>query len=246
MKSLLIHLSVFGLVLLGAVFQAGAQDASQLLKNMDNVIFGPKDKQGNVKIILIDKDGKEKAREAIMLQKGTDKKLFRYTAPESQVGIATLSLPDGVMWLYMPAFGKPKKISLLARSQAFSGTDFSYEDMATSPYSDRFTAKLLETRNDSYVLELVPGASKSDYSRIIATIDKTSYYPKLMEYFDNRGNHVKTATYVYQKIGKYWNAKEVTMTDLKKQHSSKIIITDVIFDQGLTDDQFTEDKLLPQ
>ena len=246
MNSFLYRFLVFSFLVNVLPSMAQAQDADQLLKNMDNVIFGPKDKQGNVQIILIDKDGKEKVREAIMLQKGADKKLFRYTAPESQVGIATLSLPDGVMWLYMPAFGKPKKISLLARSQAFSGTDFSYEDMATSPYSDRFTARLVETSSDAYVLELAPVASKSDYSRIVASIDKANYYPKTMEYFDNRGNHVKTATYLYQKIGKYWNAKEVTMTDLKKQHSSKIIITDVVFDQGLTDDQFTEDKLLPE
>ena len=62
-------------------------------QNMDNVIFAPKDRQGKITIILTDKTGKEKIREASMLQKGPDKKLYRYTKPESQAGIATLIAP---------------------------------------------------------------------------------------------------------------------------------------------------------
>jgi len=38
-----------------------AQDAQTLLKKMDNVMFSPKDKQGNVEIYLINNQGKEKA-----------------------------------------------------------------------------------------------------------------------------------------------------------------------------------------
>ena len=90
-------------------FNTSGQDPATLLKNMDDLMLSSKDKQGDVKIILINKDGKEKIREATMMQKGTDYRLYRYTQPESQAGIATLSMPDGVMWLYMPAFKKQKK-----------------------------------------------------------------------------------------------------------------------------------------
>jgi outer membrane lipoprotein-sorting protein len=220
-----------------------AQDAHGLLAKLDNIMFSPKDKQGKISIILVDKDGDEKVREAEMFQKGRDKKLFRYTKPEKQAGIATLSLPGGVMWLYMPAFGNPKKITLLAKSQAFTGTDFSYEDMATQPYAERFYPILAETREDAYVLELTPRSEKSNYSKVIVTMDKTNYYPIKMEYFDNRGKKFKEATYEYEKIGKYWNAKEVVMTNLKKNHSTKIRLSDIVFDQGLTDDFFTKENL---
>ena len=180
-----------------------------------------------------------------MKQKGTDKKLYRYTKPESQAGIATLSLPDGVMWLYMPAFGKPKKISLLAKSQAFTGTDFSYEDMATTTYSDRYTPKLLDTNAESYTLELVPKTDESKYSKIIVTIDKDHSYPSKMEYYDKVNRKFKEATYIYEKIGKYWNAKQVIMANLTKQHMTKIVLTDVVFDQGIPDEEFTLEKLMP-
>lgn len=223
-----------------------AQDASSLLKKMDNVIFSPKDKQGNVEIYLINNQGNEKVREAIMKQKGTDRKLYRYTKPESQAGISTLSLPDGITWLYMPAFGKPKKISMLAKSQAFTGTDFSYEDMATTPYSERYTPKLLETKDENYILEIIPKDEGSKYSKIIVTLNKENFYPEKMEFYDVVDRKFKEATYDYERIGEYWNARQVIMADLSKQHMTKIILKDVKFDQGIPDEEFTLEKLVPE
>jgi len=223
-----------------------AQDAHDLLAKLDNIMYAPKDKQGTMSIILIDSKGEEKVRQAEMFQKGRDLKLYRYTKPEKQAGIATLSLPGGEMWLYMPAFGSPKKISLLAKSQAFTGTDFSYEDMATEPYSERFFPILKGTTDKAYILELTPRSDKSSYSKVVVTQHKEHFYPIKMEYYDNGGNLFKEATYKYEKIGQYWNAKEVTMTDLKKQHSSKIRFENVTFDQGLSDDLFTVENLKPE
>ena len=220
-----------------------AQDAHDLLAKLDNIMFAPKDKQGTVAIILLDKGKEESVREAEMFQKGRDKKLYRYTKPEKQAGIATLSLPDGVMWLYMPAFGSPKKITLLAKSQAFTGTDFSYEDMATEPFAERFYPRLLEDRPNEYLLELTPRDDKSNYSKIIVHQDKKNYFPIKMEYYDNSGKLFKEADYLYEKIGEYWNAKEVMMTNIKKDHSTMIRLSNVKFDQGLPDDIFMVENL---
>ncbi len=223
-----------------------AQNAVTLLQNMDNLISAPKDKQGIIEIIITNKSEKEKVREAIMMQKGKDKKLYRYTKPENQAGIATLSLPDDVMWLYMPAFGKPKKISLLAKSQSFTGTDFSYEDMDSKTYSERYDPTLLPSASDTaYILELKPKSDKSKYSKIILYMNKKYYYPEEMDYYDKNENHFKTAIYKYKKSGQYWYAAEVLMTNLKQNHSTEILMKDVKFDQGLTDEDFSVEKLKP-
>ncbi|MEZ5084211.1 MAG: outer membrane lipoprotein-sorting protein [Bacteroidales bacterium] len=223
-----------------------SQDALSILNKMDALMQAPKDKQAIVKITTNNKSGKEKVREAIMKQKGKDKRLYQYTQPESQAGIATLSLPDDVMWMYMPAFGKPKKISLLAKSQAFTGTDFSYEDMEARPYAERYDPKLTETTNDGFILELTPKSDKSSYNKIMVKVDKTNFYPIKMEYYDKRDELFKEAHYTYQKSGKYWYASEVIMADLKKEHSTVIEMTDVIFDQGLSDDVFDVENLAPK
>ncbi|GAB1451244.1 outer membrane lipoprotein-sorting protein [Draconibacterium sp.] len=237
MKTILL----FALIFFG--IQTSAQDASEILAAMDNVMFSSKDKSGKITIILTDKDGSEKVREAVMYQKGPDKKLYRYTKPESQAGIATLSLPDGVMWMSMPAFANPKRISMLSKSQSFTGTDFSYEDMATTPYSDRFTAKIRDTGANDYVLDLMPISNKSNYSKIILRVDKTNGYPIWMKFYNTQGRMFKEATYTYEKIGKYWNAKEVVMKDLEKNHSTTIKLTDIKFDQGLSDDLFLVENM---
>lgn len=224
---------------------AASQDPALILAAMDNIIIAPKDKEGTVKIILIDKTGKEKVREAQMLQKGPHKKLYRYTKPESQAGIATLTLPDNVMWLYLPAFGKPKKISMLTKDSSFNNTDFSYEDMATTPYADRFTPGLLESSENTHLLNLIPKSGKSNYSKIVVRINKEYGYAETMDIYDLKGKKFKEAVYSYEKVGKYWNATEVVMKDLEKNHSTKIIITDVKFDQGLSDDIFLVENMAP-
>jgi len=224
-------------------FNGYAQDANTILKKMDDVMYSPKDMTGNNKIVLIDKAGKEKIREATMIQKGTDKRIFRFTAPASQAGIAVLSLPDDIMYMYLPAFGKERRISSSVKSQKFAGTDFYYDDMEAKPYSEKYTPKLIKTEGDVHVLELTPISPKSTYSKLIVNVHKTDFYPTQMDYYDKGNTKIKVATYKFKKIGKYWNAEEIFMTDLKKNHKTKMIMSDVKYDLGLSDDEFTVRKL---
>ena len=234
---------LFGLIAAGSVFSANAQDANAILKKMDDVMYSPRDMIGKNKIVLIDKSGKQEIREANILQKGNDKRIFRFTAPASQAGIAVLSLPDDVMYLYLPAFGKERRISTSVKSQNFAGTDFSYDDMEAKPYSDKYNPKLIKTETNVFVLELVP-KGQSDYSKIVVNTNSTNYYPELMEYYDKGNTKIKEAKYIFNKVGNYWNAQEIEMTDLKKNHKSKMQMSDVKYDTGLTDDDFTVRKLI--
>jgi len=237
-------LTICSLIILFNFSSLQAQSAKVLLQNMDLLIAAPKDKEASVLMLITDKSGKEKKREASLKQKGKFKKLYRYTKPEKQAGIATLSLPDDLIWLYMPAFGKAIRISLLSKSQAFTGTDFSQEDMSGIPYNDRYDPIIINANDpDFYTLELTPKSKKTKYSKIILTMDKTNYYPIKMEFFNKSNNYFKLATYTYKKKNNYWYAKEVIMTSVLKKHSTSILLTDVKFDQGLDDEIFTVENL---
>ncbi len=239
-----VKLSVFVCALFLFVgFGSNAQDANVILKKMDDVMYSPKDMTGKTKIILIDKTGKERIREAEIIQKGNDKRIFRFTAPASQAGIAFLSLPNDVMYLYMPAFGKERRISSSVKNQNFAGTDFSYDDMESKPYSEKYTPKLIQTEGDVFVLELAPISKKSAYSKVMVKVHKENYYPTYMEYYDKGNKKIKVATYQFKKIGKYWNAKEIKMKNMKKNHTTKMIMSGVKYDQGISDDEFTVRKL---
>jgi len=231
-------------VLIGvsSIISANAQDANAILKKMDDVMYSPKDMTGKNTIILIDRNGKEEIREATIQQKGTDKRMFRFTSPASQAGIAVLSLPDDVMYLYLPAFGRERRIASSAKNQNFAGTDFSYDDMESVLFSVKYTPKLIQNEANVFVLELSP-KGRSDYSKVMVHVNKTDYYPELMEYYDKGNTKVKVAKYTFKKIGNYWNAEEIEMTDLKKNHKTIMKMSDVEYDSGLSDDDFTVRKL---
>ena len=245
MKNLKLSVLATVLILIVGLFSTNAQDANAILKKMDDVMYAPKDQDSKIKLVLIDKNNKEKTREATVLQKGTDKRVFKFTSPSSQAGISFLSLPDDIMYLYLPAFGKERRIATHIKNQKFAGTDFSYDDMEAKPYSDKYIPKLLNTEEDVYILDLTPKANiKTDYSKLLITISKSNYYPTKIEYYDKAGRKIKELNNKeIEKVDGYWVSKEMTMTDLKKNHKTKMIITTVSYDNNLSDDEFTVRKL---
>lgn len=242
MKTVKLSVLISALFLLVG-FNVNAQNANTILKKMDDVMFSAKDQSATIKIILTDKGGSVRTREATIKQKGNSMRLFRFVKPASQAGISILSLPNDVMYLYMPAFGKVRRISSSVKSQNFAGTDFSYDDMESKPYSEKYTPKLLKTEAGDFVLQLIPKSKRSAYSKIIVTIDKINGYPVKMEFYDRGNKKFKVADYQFKKIGKYWNASVITMTNLKKHHQTKMIMSSVKYDQGLSDEDFTVRKL---
>ncbi|MGB5508436.1 outer membrane lipoprotein-sorting protein [Robiginitalea sp.] len=223
---------------------AYAQDPQEVLIKMDAVMSAPSDWIATVEMTTTNRKGVEKTHEARLKQLGSGYRLYRYTRPENKAGIASLSLPDGNMWLYMPSFGKAIKISLLSKSQAFTGTDFSHEDMSGIPYSERYTADFENSRNEGeYLLNLLPKSNNTSYSRILLSVDKKNGHPVQMAFYDKNGVYFKKAVYTYARQGKYWYAKEVTMTDLTKDHSTKVIMKEITFDTGLSKDEFTVEMM---
>ncbi|NIM57731.1 MAG: outer membrane lipoprotein-sorting protein, partial [Candidatus Aminicenantes bacterium] len=82
-------------------------------------------------MVLIDKNGKEKDRDAVMLQKGSEKRMIKFLSPADQKGIAFLDLPNDMMYLYLPAFKKVRRIAAHIKNQKFAGTDMTYDDLGT-------------------------------------------------------------------------------------------------------------------
>ena len=244
MKKIQILGLVSAIILFTGLINASAQSAIEVLQEVDKVLYSAKDQQNKVTIQLIDKNGKESTRKADVIQKGNDMRLFRFTAPTSQAGIAFLSLPKDVMYIYMPAFGKERRIASHVKNQSFAGTDFSYDDMEAKLLSSKYDPEIIDQDNETYTLKLIPKPDlKTDYSKQLMKVNRQNFYLVTNEYYDKGGKKAKEATYTFEKIGNYWSSKEILMKDLKKNHSTKMIVSDVIYDQGISDDEFTVRKL---
>jgi len=222
-----------------------AQDAQSILAKADAVINAPKDQHQFSRMILIDKDGDEKVRKSEMYQKGDEERLVRFLSPADQKGIGFLSLPDDVMYLYLPAFHKIRRIASHVKNENFAGTDFSYDDMSSFKYAEEYNAKLLETKDDVYVLELTPKPDiEKDYSKLIIEVRKNNFYPAKIDHYDKGGNLWKVLQRrKIEKKGEYWISMEMEMKDLKKNHSTKMIIDKIELDNGLSDKVFSKRNL---
>jgi len=243
MKTMIITILVTLLLVTG--LKAGDLTPKQIIKKTDNVVNAPKDQDMSSVMILIDDKGNEKERKTVMLQKGSETRLVRFLTPADQKGIAFLSLPDDVMYLYLPAFHKIRRIASHVKNNNFAGTDFSYDDMSSFKYSEEYDPKLLETTSEFYKMELIPKPDvKKDYSKLIMTIRKDNFYPVKIEHFDKGGNLWKVLERKrIEKNGNYWISMEMEMKDLKKNHSTKMITNKIKLDSGLSDKKFTKRNL---
>ncbi len=222
-----------------------AQNAADLLKKMDNVIYAPKDQKVKLKIIIYDKNGKQKIRKADSKQMGSDYRLMRFTEPASQRGIAFLSLPNNIMYVYLPAFKKERRIAGHVKTQNFAGTDFSYEDLESKPYSEKYNPVSAKTTSDGYILEVTPKDKNSAYSKLVITLFKNNYYPKKVEYYDKKGRLTKVMTNKkVEKIGKYWTSTDFVMENRTKKTKTEMIFENITFDNGFTKDDFSVRKLV--
>jgi len=228
-------------ILVTAPLSAQQRSAEQILTTFESVINAPKDQDLRAKLVLIDSKGNEKERTITMLQKGDDTRLVRFLTPADQRGIGFLGLPNDVQYIYLPAFEKVRRIASHVKNQSFAGTDFTYDDMGTLKYSDDYNPKLAETTAEHYLLELTPKEGKNkDYGKLKIWVRKDIFYPVKTEFYDKAGKLWKVMERRnIEKIGSYWVSKEVEMKDLKNEHSTKMILSEIKFDSKLSNDLFT-------
>jgi outer membrane lipoprotein-sorting protein len=227
--------------------QEATLTAIEIMQRVDDVLYAPKDKQLQMKFVLIDKSGKESVRELSAMEKGADRRLMKFIAPADQKGIAFLSLPNDVMYLYLPAFGKTRRIASHVKNTKFAGTDLTYENLEAKRFSPEWDPKLLGSDGEFYSIEQTPKPNKiTEYSKLRVTVRKDNFYPVKVEYYDKAGNLYKIMSRnKVEKVGeKYWDSRESIMEDLKAQHKTKLIIVEEKFDTGISDDAFTERAMM--
>jgi len=221
-------------------------DALDIVKKGDAVVNAPEDAYILATMTLVDKNGIKNERKSEMYQKGAEKRLVRFLSPADQKGIGFLTLPNDVMYLYLPAFHKIRQIASHVKSQTFAGTDLTYEELSEFELAKDNNPELVREESDSYVIKLIPEVKKGkDYIYLLIWYRKDNFYPVIIEYYDNNGKIYKTIERKdLKKIKGYWISMKMEVKDLKKSHSTINIMDKVDFDLGLDDDVFTKRNLI--
>jgi outer membrane lipoprotein-sorting protein len=218
-----------------------ALSAEEVLARIDAATAAPRDQDFQASLILTDKAGNRSERTLRIYQKGANRRMARFLSPADQKGISVLSLPDGSIYLYLPAYKKVKRIASHVKNSSFAGTDFTYEDMEAAKYADKYAASLAPGDDRHYVLDLTPrGGQQAAWSRLRLWALKDSFLPVTVEYYDRKGALARRmSSAAVEQIKGYWVAREREMHDLAADHRSRMVLTNLRFDTGLSDELFT-------
>jgi len=233
----------------GIVVYVGAETTLTVDEIMDKVDETSPDfstQKTTSEMILTDKDGNEETREMIMFsqkvendQKNT---LVRFLSPKSVKGVTLLNINDGEkIYLYMPAYNKPRRIAGSSKSDEFMGTGLSYEDMSMDYKDKDYEKKLLEETADEYIVEVLPIGEDVSYKKIILIVDKEKFYAKKVEFYKTIEDLTKTLEIVQIQIDE--NDKitpiELAFIDLEKNKKTKIVIKEMEYNIELSSDFFS-------
>ena len=186
---------VVALALLVVCPPATADEVDDILARVDANLTMVRDQTYDGEIEVIRGGEVVKRMEFEVKLKGLDKKLVKFTAPGDVRGMAVLTTEDGLMYVYMPAYRRVRRVASHVRNQGFMGTDFSPEEMSNAALSKGWQGEIIEDNEDDWVLMLVPKPGyETSYAKMRVTVLKSVYAAVKLESFDEHGELIKTQT----------------------------------------------------
>ncbi len=181
-----------------------------------------------------------------------DKALSIFDSPNDVKGTAFLShthIEDADdQWLYLPALKRVKRIASNNKSGPFMGSEFAYEDI-TSQELAKYTYTWLRDEvmdgRDCYVIERIPTYKYSGYTKMIAWIDQSMLQPLKIDFYDRKGELLKTLTsHEYQQyLDKYWRPGRMEMINHITGKSTTLYWKNYKFNNGFSHRDFDKNTL---
>lgn len=217
---------------------------------------GWKDQKSDMKMILRNRQGQETEREIrnkqLEVEGDGDKSMSIFDSPADVKGTAFLSYTHAIkpddQWLFLPALKRVKRISSNNKSGPFMGSEFAYEDI-TSQEVEKYTYKWMQDETyegrDTFVLERYPAYKHSGYTKQVAWVDKEMYQPLKVDFYDRKGDLLKTLTYhgYKQYLDKFWRPDRMEMVNHITKKSTTLLWENYEFDNGFTDRDFDQNSL---
>ncbi|TFG50557.1 MAG: outer membrane lipoprotein-sorting protein [Candidatus Brocadiia bacterium] len=208
------------------------------------------DGKAKVTMTIIDKQGQKRNREFIILRKdvkdGGDQNYFVNFIMPADVRKMVFMVhkhtdvgKDDDRWLYLPALDLVKRIAATDKRTSFVGSDFLYEDVSGRSLLED-THELTQTTDKFFIVKNLPKQPDKLFTYYNVTIDRKTYMPMKMEYYDTEGKLYRTIESVkLETIQGYPTVVKSVVTDLKSQSTTEMEFSDIKYDLNLGD-VFTE------
>lgn len=235
---------------------ADTERGLDIAKTIRNQEHGFGNYAADMEMVLIDSSGKETLRrlrvKVLEVADDGDKSLAIFDTPADVKGVAFLSHTHirqaDDQWLYLPSLKRVKRIAPANKTAPFMGSEFSYEDFASSEvekYTYKYAGEGTADSRPSYMLERHPVDENSGYSRQLVWVDKERYVELKIEYFDRKGEKLKTLVSrgFKQYLNRYWFPAEMQMQNHQSGKHSVLRWHDYQFRQKMSDQDFHPSSL---
>jgi outer membrane lipoprotein-sorting protein len=189
--------------------------------------------------------GKDERTMAMSVKLKGEKRFSEFTAPADMKGTKVLILSPTQMYVYLPAFGKVRRIASHTKDQGFLGLTFSQDDMATTSYSPLYTGAVTADSPAQATLTLTPKpGQEAPYAKIVVLVAKDHMVLSQLQYFNAEGKNVKTETRTgYSCEGDVCTPGELKMTDNIKGQWTKLVAKSRKVNAEISDDVFSQRNL---
>ena len=241
-----------------AIDQAGSPEEKglEIAREMDRRDSGWADQSAVLRMILRNRSGQESDREMrnriLEMADDGDRSLLIFDNPPDIKGAAVLTFshalePDD-QWLYLPSLKRIKRISSRNKSGPFMGSEFAYEDLSSQEvekYGYEYLRDEAVDGRDAFVIKRVPRYKYSGYTHIISWVDKAMWQPVKLEFYDRKGDLLKTLRlFEYQQfLDRYWRSARMEMENHQTNKSTTLLWTDYRFKSGFTQRDFNRNSL---
>ncbi len=176
------------------------------------------------------------------------KRLYEFTSPPDMKGTQVLVLSPTQMYVYLPAFGRVRRIVSQTKEQGFLGLAFSQDDLAITSYGLQYAGRIVSQTPTQHVLVLTPKAGQeTTYARIEITIVKDRMLPLQLKYFNSEGANIKTETRSgYTCEGTVCTPRDIKMVDNTKRNSTRFVRKSWKQNVAISDDVFSQRNLGPR
>ncbi len=172
--------------------------------------------------------------------RGMDATHIEFASPRSIAGLRVLDL-DGAVRVFFPSTGRVRNIGGAGRRGSVGGVggDFSYEDMGGSGFtSDYHRFEFVIQNEDRWVIAGEPRSSDSQYSRLVFHIDRATYVPVRIDYYENDAPAKRLEADRIREIGGRHVATHLVMVNIAGDSRTEIRMHEVEWDVPLDDDLF--------
>ncbi|HET97727.1 MAG TPA: outer membrane lipoprotein-sorting protein [Desulfurivibrio alkaliphilus] len=242
---------IAALLLFWPATSATAMEVAEIVERANKAsYYAGDDGRTEVRMLITDAQGRERERQFVILRKNIEvggRQLF-YVYFERPLDVRRMVFMvhkyldrDDDRWLFLPDLDLVRRIAASDKRSSFAGSHFLYEDVSgRAPVED--SHQLIEESADYYLLDITPNDPGSvEFSRYTARIDKSSFLPVYMEYFDRQGQKYRTVeALAVEEIQGFPTVIKSRVRDLAGGGETLMEFSNISYNIGLDESLFTE------